>query len=87
MKKIATVLNPSRHVEECTYEKTDWYCLKCGEKEVWVEAGDGDFYEGPDYVCTSCHTMFHAPTIELSNQEENCEIMQISKQLLQSEQK
>lgn len=83
MKKTVTVLYPAGHSRKSTYKQTDWYCLKCGKKEVWVEDGIGDIYEGPEYICTSCHTTFTAPNIDFSSQDENCMSVQISKQLLQ----
>lgn len=29
-------------------------CPNCGDRKVWVEGGDGDYYVGPAYVCTGC---------------------------------
>lgn len=33
---------------------TDLYCPNCGIKNVKVETGEGDYYQGPSYYCLSC---------------------------------
>lgn len=40
---------------------TDYYCPKCGTKDVYVEFGDGDYYNGPDFICKSCKAVFCLP--------------------------
>lgn len=43
------------HKSEDTYiSQEEMFCPSCGKKSVWREAGYGDLYEGPDYVCISC---------------------------------
>jgi hypothetical protein len=34
--------------------KTDYFCPICGKKEVWSEAGPGDYYAGPRILCVEC---------------------------------
>lgn len=36
------------------YEKTELFCPHCGKQEVWEEQSPGDYYCGPDFICTSC---------------------------------
>ncbi len=57
------VLNefPGHHYFDC-YEKSDFHCVKCGEREVWEEQGDGDFEVGPRYICTHCGLEFYCPS-------------------------
>lgn len=31
--------------------ETELYCPGCGKKGLWVEAGDGDYYQGPLHWC------------------------------------
>jgi DNA-directed RNA polymerase subunit RPC12/RpoP len=41
------------------YKKdNDLFCPKCGQKGVWIEQGDGDYYLGENYICTSCEHEF-----------------------------
>lgn len=56
----------TRMVEfEVTHQLTDrtflkrWredsqHCPCCGEAQLWVESGDGDYYHGPTVVCLAC---------------------------------
>ena len=37
----------------------DKHCPECGEKEVWREDCEGDYYLGPDYYCAACHARGH----------------------------
>lgn len=36
------------------YEKSNFYCPLCGQKEVWRQEGMGDYYNGSDYICIYC---------------------------------
>jgi len=55
----------SRRTEEWTL--TPYYCPHCAAKTVW-EAEDGDYYAGPEFLCTTCAGAFYSP--EASNREE-----------------
>lgn len=44
---------------QISYEKTDLYCPKCGQQSVEVEASEGDYYLGPEYVCAKCECSFY----------------------------
>ena len=35
------------------------FCPKCISAQVWVEAGPGDYYDGPAYYCLWCRRRFH----------------------------
>lgn len=50
------VLNeyPGSHHYVREYKKSQYFCPICGNKEVWEEMGQGDYYQGSDYVCISC---------------------------------
>jgi transcription elongation factor Elf1 len=51
-----------------TYEaKQDWlpstyFCPNCGKQKVYVESGDGDYYEGATHICVACKSRFSIPT-------------------------
>lgn len=34
----------------------------CGVKGLWEAQGGGDFYIGPDFLCTNCSYLCHLPT-------------------------
>lgn len=40
------------------YDK-DIFCPSCGKKDVWVSDGPGDYYDGPEHICTACECSFH----------------------------
>jgi transposase-like protein len=41
------------------WELSKMYCPNCADGCVWVERGEGDFYAGPQYLCTKCRHQFH----------------------------
>lgn len=43
------------------WEKSDWYCPRCGEQKVWEDQGDVDHYYGSQYACTGCGGHFYLP--------------------------
>lgn len=48
---------------EYIVEKDDAiFCPGCGVKEVYVEIGEGDYYEGPHHYCKNCNTSFTLPS-------------------------
>lgn len=46
------------HHKNCVYALTDYHCPRCGQKGVWEEQGDGDYYLGKDFVCQECGNEF-----------------------------
>jgi len=38
------------------------HCPACGKKPVWLNQGEGDYYEGAEYLCIACGTSFTLPT-------------------------
>lgn len=50
------------HQIEEWWEDTDLHCPRCGEKKVWHENCEGDFYVGEMYLCIACGGSF---TIQL----------------------
>lgn len=43
-----------KHWYDRWYEWTDLYCPNCGVQGLWMEEGEGDYYQGPEFVCTGC---------------------------------
>ena len=48
-----------------TWYLTDWHCPNCGEKAVWDEHGEGDYYQGTTHICRSCGCSFTLPMISI----------------------
>lgn len=48
-----------------SFEK-DIYCPNCASKGVWVES-EGDYYCGPEHICTSCLFEFTMPTSRIGD--------------------
>lgn len=44
-----------------TWEKTDYYCLCCGEPKVWRDSSEGDYEAGPQHLCVACGATFNLP--------------------------
>lgn len=40
------------------YVPADMFCPSCAGRTVWVEDGQGDYYQGPTHVCVSCGCEF-----------------------------
>lgn len=36
----------------------DLFCITCGEKKVYEEGSEGDYYVGAEYVCVGCGALF-----------------------------
>lgn len=49
------------HQYDETWEPCAFYCPSCGKRDVWEEAGAGDYYVGTDYICRSCWGTFNLP--------------------------
>ena len=49
-----TVEYRAGHEREETWELLEIFCPECGEKRVWREMSDGDYYVGPSYLCAAC---------------------------------
>lgn len=57
--KTVTVKYELGHSIDFNYKKDETvHCLSCGKKEVWAEQSEGDYYAGPNYVCTHCNATF-----------------------------
>ena len=37
---------------------TDLHCPGCGKKGLMVEAGEGDYYQGPAHLCAGCDELW-----------------------------
>jgi hypothetical protein len=59
--------NRGRETHRRTYkfEPDDCHCPHCGEKQVWVDTGPGDYYEGESYFCLGCERHFTLPRCEI----------------------
>jgi hypothetical protein len=45
------------------------YCPNCSGCNVWVESGEGDYYQGPEYLCIDCDNGFRIPSGIYSNED------------------
>jgi predicted RNA-binding Zn-ribbon protein involved in translation (DUF1610 family) len=61
-KPIEVTVNYGNHQYHYEYAKSAYFCPNCGSEEVWVEQSDGDYYQGPNHVCTSCTALFTLPS-------------------------
>lgn len=41
---------------------TDLHCPSCGQQNVFMEEGEGDYYEGPTHYCNTCNYTFSMPS-------------------------
>ena len=55
-------LYPAGHTYTKRYESTNFLCPHCGKPEVWTEAHEGDYYQGPEYLCLNCAGVFFLPS-------------------------
>lgn len=52
-----------RHRYEEDWQLTERYCPKCGATDaVWKDTSPGDYYLGPEHLCTQCNTSFYLPS-------------------------
>lgn len=58
------------------FEKTHMHCPNCGASEVFVEQGEGDYYQGPNHVCTACSFWFTMPSGRLSDEASQRKIVE-----------
>lgn len=42
------------HQRTMNLEKTDYYCMGCGEQGLYTTTDGGDYYEGNSLYCFSC---------------------------------
>ncbi len=63
--KVTLEFGSHHYIHE--YEKCDYFCPACGKQTVWEEQGSGDYYEGVDYVCTSCNHSFTIPSLKIAD--------------------
>ena len=45
------------YIEE--YNRSDYFCPKCGRTELWKEEGSGDCSLGSGYLCLKCKLHFY----------------------------
>lgn len=68
MVKVILEFKNSHHYVH-NIEKTDLYCPLCGKREIWVELGQGDYYQGSSYYCTSCISHHNLDSSHTEDQE------------------
>ena len=56
--------------KEWEYDR-DTHCPSCGEKTVFIECNDGDYYEGPSHICINCSTYFTMPNLMDINSDDD----------------
>jgi len=55
----AARVSPSHDVRKEVWAETKFYCCHCGVKPLLVdEAGEGDYYVGPEYWCRACGRVY-----------------------------
>lgn len=59
--KVLNEFKTHHYVDD--YEKTELFCPNCGKQEVWKNQSEGDYYDGPDFICSACGNDFtmHGP--------------------------
>lgn len=45
-------------IQKEQWEDTNYFCPNCGQKTVWHQYDEGDYYVGEDHICISCGKMF-----------------------------
>lgn len=68
MKKTVTVKYDAGHSYDFDYKKEVMFCPNCGKREIWVECSDGDYYMGPQHVCSNCDFSFCMPSAGRNDQ-------------------
>jgi DNA-directed RNA polymerase subunit RPC12/RpoP len=56
MKAITTY--DKNNIREQELVNAEIHCPECGDKNVWVETCEGDYYLGPTNYCISCGHKF-----------------------------
>lgn len=51
---IKVVEDHGTYTSESSWDVGDYYCPNCGERTVYEENGEGDYYVGPDLICVLC---------------------------------
>ncbi|MCA1021525.1 hypothetical protein [Halobacillus litoralis] len=62
MRESVTIKYKLGHKYTFDYDKSALYCPNCGKQEVWIEAGEGDYYQGSVHCCTNCRNSFTMPS-------------------------
>lgn len=57
------------HSYTTPWEPTTVTCPRCKSIQVWCESGEGDYYDGPKYMCTECGSWFYYKGYELINED------------------
>lgn len=55
---IIEIHYPAGHTITEEWKLCDLLCPSCGNRYVWVEQGEGDYYQGPEYICVKCGEVF-----------------------------
>lgn len=82
-KKTITVDYYSKHGDRYDWThsiKSEWekqdeinFCPNCGvQGHIWEELGEGDYYQGPEYICSNCGVSFTAPTYHVITRAKCC---------------
>lgn len=58
-------------------DKTNYFCPSCGKKNVWIEAGMGDYYCGPSHWCVVCGIEFSLPNLSQPSDQDKMIVEQI----------
>lgn len=78
---VETTVDHGSHKTKSSYERTDFYCPNCGERKVWCETGEGDYYIGVPFLCVGCDNLFYIPTGPCKVGVKDCANSQILNQI------
>jgi len=56
----------AKSLSETEVELSELFCPNCGKQEVYIEAGEGDYYQGPGHYCKSCNAEFTIATFRVN---------------------
>lgn len=69
MTEMKVISQYPKHHYVYSMGKTDLFCPLCGNKEVWVYMGEGDYYQGSEYLCVSCSSSHYLDLSQPCKQE------------------
>ena len=60
-KKVTLIYDAGHSYIETFEHDTVLFCPHCGLNGVWIECSEGDYYQGPTFICVECGTSFTMP--------------------------
>lgn len=53
-----------------TWAKEGGYCPNCGKPEVWADQGGGDYYQGNNFACLACGSVWTMPSMRPESKDD-----------------